>query len=43
MFKIVTLNGIILIIPLKFLDDFRSLPDQSLSARQFQVYVRRLA
>lgn len=42
MFKIITLNGMILIIPLKFVEDLRSLPDHCLSARQFQVYVRLL-
>lgn len=43
MFKVITLHGKILIIPLKFVEEFRSLPDHCLSARQFQVYVRHLA
>ena len=42
MFKVVRIDGMVLIIPLKFVEEFRSLPEQCLSARRLQAYVRRL-
>lgn len=42
MFKVIRLDGMVLIIPQKFVEELRSIPEHQLSARQLQVYVRPL-
>lgn len=42
MFKVVRFDGIVLVIPKRYVDELRSLPEHRLSARQLTVYVRGL-
>jgi uncharacterized protein YlzI (FlbEa/FlbD family) len=39
MFKVIRLDGMVLIIPRKFVEELRSLPEHHLSLRHLQVYV----
>ena len=40
MFKVIRLDGMVLIIPKSFVEELRSLPEHILSPRHLQVYVR---
>jgi uncharacterized protein YlzI (FlbEa/FlbD family) len=39
MFKVIRLDGMVLIIPRKFVEELRSVPEHHLSLRHLQVYV----
>lgn len=42
MFKVIRLDGMVLIIPRKWGEELRSIPEHQLSLRHLQVYVRAL-